>query len=92
MSVIYPAPRWFREAVAEWLDETPHERHRYRIGDLFTRIVNAQPHLRMVEGVAAALPEGMTERERARLRRADAVKVAATKSYPKGPRRRREAS
>ena len=40
---LYPAPRWFREVVQAWLEETPPEKRRERMSDLFTRICDAQP-------------------------------------------------
>lgn len=48
---IYPAPRWFREAVLEWLAATPADLLRHRTGDLFIRVVIAQPpQFRVVDG------------------------------------------
>ncbi len=42
-SIMYPAPRWFRDAVRAWLADTPPDKREQAMSDLFTRIVNAQP-------------------------------------------------
>ena len=44
MSAMYPAPRWFREAVREWIGEYGILCEReYAISDLFTRLAKSQP-------------------------------------------------
>lgn len=48
---LYPAPRWFRETVQEWLRDTPPAPYNAAIHDLWTRIAKAQPpNLRVVAG------------------------------------------
>ena len=48
----YPAPRWFREAVRDWIGEYGILCEReYAISDLFTRLARSQPpDLRVVGG------------------------------------------
>ena len=40
---LYPAPRWFREVVNEWLAQTPPAPLAANINELWTRIAKAQP-------------------------------------------------
>lgn len=42
-SVMYPAPRWFREVVNDWLAQTPPAPLAANINELWTRIAKAQP-------------------------------------------------
>ncbi len=47
---LYPAPRWFREVVNDWLAQTPPAPLASNLNELYTRIVNAQPtQLRVVQ-------------------------------------------
>lgn len=48
-TTLYPPPRWFREAVQEWLDAHQAAVLPHRIADLWTRVANSTPpDLRLV--------------------------------------------
>jgi|GEM_PF-4593534 len=42
-TLVYRAPRWFREVVNDWLAQTPPAPLAANINDLWTRIAKAQP-------------------------------------------------
>lgn len=55
---IYPPPRWFKDAVRDWLDAHTAAALPHRIGDLFTRITRAQPpDLRVVADSVSGVQE-----------------------------------